>query len=445
MASTRLIYWSVTSALAGFLFGFDTIVISGADEPIQDLWKLTESMHGQAMSAALWGTVFGAMIAGFPADRLGRKPTLIGIGVLYFVSAIWSALAGDVLSFMIARFIGGVGVGISTVAAPMFISEIAPPHLRGRLAGMFQFNIVFGILVAYMSNALLEKFITADAWRWMLGAEAIPALLYSLMTFTIPESPRWLISRGRQEEGMKVLSEINPSAGEDQIRQLAGEIKNSTERSEQAISDGWSSRLRKPILLAFWIAAFNQLSGINAILYYAPRIFGYAGFARESALQQSIWIGVTNLIFTFVGLWLIDRVGRKTLLIAGSIGYIVSLSVVAWAFSVEQFNIVPFFVFAFIASHAFGQGAVIWVYISEIFPTRFRAFGQSLGSSTHWIFAALITMTFPIAAKNFDPSSIFLFFAGMMVLQLMWVLLFVPETKDVPLEEMEQKLGLVKT
>ena len=440
--NNRLFFWSLTSALAGFLFGFDTVVISGAEKTIQSLWKLGDGQHGLAMSMALWGTVLGSFVGGRPTDRFGRKKTLLWIGVLYFVSAIWSALASDVNSFMVARFIGGVGVGISTVAAPLYISEIAPPRFRGRLAGMFQFNIVFGILVAFLSNAVLGG-IGDNAWRWMLGVEAIPALVYTFLCFGLPESPRWLIGRqNNREEGLKVLRLINPDASESEIGTTADRIASASTEKNRA-TGFWTARLRVPILLAFFIAFFNQLSGINAILYFAPRIFELTGLGPQAALLRSVGIGVTNLIFTFVGLWLIDRLGRRTLLYIGSFGYIISLGLCSWAFFSENYNIVPACIFGFIAAHAVGQGAVIWVFISEIFPNEYRAAGQSLGSFTHWIFAALLTTFFPKMVTAFPAGYVFLFFCSMMVLQLIWVRLMVPETKGVPLEDIERKLNSV--
>jgi len=437
----RIFFWSLTSALAGFLFGFDTVVISGAEKTIQTLWDLSPGLHGIAMASALYGTVVGSLLGGWPADRFGRKATLLWIGVLYFVGAVGSALAPNVTTFIAARFIGGLGIGISTVVAPMYISEIAPPKYRGRLAGMFQFNIVFGILVAYVSNALLAG-IGENAWRWMLGVAAFPSLLYAVLCLGLPESPRWLLSRkSDREAGLQVLQRIEPDATKDQITVEADAII--TASSEQASSGKfWTMRLRKPILLAILIAFFNQLSGINAILYFAPRIFELTGLGAKAALLQSIGIGVTNLVFTFVGLWLIDRLGRRTLLYIGSFGYITSLGLVAWAFFTGHLSIVPACIFGFIAAHAIGQGAVIWVFISEIFPNRHRAEGQTLGSFTHWIFAALLTTFFPKMVSAFPPGYVFLFFAGMMVLQLVWVKTMVPETKGVPLEQIQRQLGI---
>jgi MFS transporter, SP family, arabinose:H+ symporter len=436
---SHVFFWSITSALAGFLFGFDTVVISGAEQKIQTLWNLNLAMHGFALASALYGTVLGSLLGGWPTDRLGRKATLLGIGLLYLISAVGCGLAWDVYSFIAARFVGGLGIGVSTVAAPLYISEIAPPAYRGRLAGMFQFNIVFGIIMAFVSNYLLAG-VGDNEWRWMLGVAALPSALYMAMCLFIPESPRWLLSRKRDREaGIKVLGLIQPGASRTKLEDEADEILAISQ--EKAESGGfWSRRLRLPILLAFLIAFFNQLSGINAILYFAPRIFELTGLAARAALLQSVGIGVTNLIFTFVGLWLIDRLGRRTLLYVGSLGYILSLGLTAWAFFTEHFAIVPACLFAFIAAHAVGQGTVIWVFISEIFPNRHRAGGQALGSFTHWTFAALLTTFFPGMVSSFAPGYVFLFFCSMMVLQLVWVRLMVPETKGVPLEEIEHRL-----
>jgi sugar porter (SP) family MFS transporter len=439
--NARIFFWSLTSALAGFLFGFDTVVISGAEKTIQALWGLSPGLHGVAMGSALYGTVVGSLIGGWPADHFGRKATLLWIGLLYLLGAVGSGLAPNVATFIAARFIGGLGIGISTVVAPMYISEIAPPKHRGRLAGMFQFNIVFGILIAFVSNALLAG-IGENAWRWMLGVAAFPSFLYTAFCFGLPESPRWLLSRkGDRDAALRVLERVQPELPKKEIAAEADEIAAA---SAEQVSSGhfWTRRLRKPILLAILIAFFNQLSGINAILYFAPRIFELTGLAAKAALLQSVGIGITNLLFTFVGLWLIDRLGRRTLLYIGSFGYITSLGLVAWAFFTEHYSIVPVCIFAFIASHAIGQGAVIWVFISEIFPNRHRAEGQTLGSSTHWVFAALLTSFFPKMVAVFPPGYIFSFFTGMMVLQLIWVKTFVPETKGVPLEQMQKQMGI---
>ncbi|MFZ0806666.1 MAG: sugar porter family MFS transporter [Candidatus Sulfotelmatobacter sp.] len=441
--NARIFFWSLTSALAGFLFGFDTVVISGAEKTIQALWGLSPNLHGYAMASALYGTVVGSLIGGWPADRFGRKATLLWIGILYFAGAVGSGLAPNVATFIAARVIGGLGIGISTVVAPMYISEISPPKHRGRLAGMFQFNIVFGILIAYVSNALLAG-VGENAWRWMLGVAAFPSLLYAVFCLALPESPRWLLSRkGDRATALKVLQRAEPEASSAEIAAEADAISNAA-AAETQVSSGhfWTKRLSKPILLAILIAFFNQMSGINAILYFAPRIFELTGLAAKAALLQSIGIGVTNLVFTFVGLWMIDRLGRRTLLYIGSFGYIASLGSAAWAFFTQHYSVVPVCIFAFIAAHAIGQGAVIWVFISEIFPNRHRAEGQTLGSFTHWIFAALLTTFFPRMVSSFPPGYVFSFFTFMMVLQLLWVKTLVPETKGVPLEEIQKQLGI---
>jgi len=440
----RIYLWSLTAALAGFLFGFDTVVISGAEQTIQSLWKLSPGLHGFAMASALYGTVVGSLLGSWPTDRLGRKPTLFAIGILYVISAVGCGYAGNVEWFIAARFIGGLGIGVSTVAAPLYISEIAPPAYRGRLAGLFQFNIVFGIIIAFLSNYLLRG-VGENAWRWMLGVAAFPSVIYSALCLGLPESPRWLLGRKRDREaGIEVLQLITPDVPRSKIEAEADEI---LALSHEPVEAGrfWTRRLRIPILLACFIAFFNQLSGINAVLYFAPRIFELTGLGPKAAMLQSVGIGVTNLLFTFVGLWLIDRLGRRTLLYLGSFGYILSLGLTSWAFFTGHFSIVPACIFAFIAAHAVGQGAVIWVLISEIFPNRHRAHGQALGSLTHWTFAALLTTFFPSMVTAFAPGYVFLFFCGMMMLQLLWVKLMVPETKGVPLEEIEHRLTGIRS
>jgi SP family arabinose:H+ symporter-like MFS transporter len=439
--SGRIFFWAITSALAGFLFGFDTVVISGAEQHIQTLWGLSPGMHGFAIASALYGTVLGSLLGGLPTDYLGRKKALLSIGMLYVISAVGCAFANGVGMFIVARVIGGIGIGISTVAAPLYISEIAPPAYRGRLAGMFQFNIVFGILIALASNWMLVG-ISENDWRWMLGVAAFPSIIYTAMCFGLPESPRWLIGRkGDRAAGIKVLKLIQPEQTNAQIETEADAILAAS--SERVSSTHfWTWRLRIPIMLAFLVAFFNQLSGINAILYFAPRIFEMTGLGAKAAFLQSVGIGVTNLIFTFVGLSLIDKLGRRTLLFIGSFGYIASLGLTAWAFFTQHYSIVPGCIFAFIAAHAIGQGAVIWVFISEIFPNRQRAEGQTLGSSTHWVFAALLTTFFPKMVSVFAPGYVFSFFAFMMVLQLIWVKTMVIETKGVPLEQVQKRLGI---
>ena len=435
--SSRIARWSVTVALAGFLFGFDTAVISGADQPIQALWQTGDLFHGLfIMSAALWGTVIGALTANLPCERFGRKRVLIAIGVLYLVSALGSALAPDPYSFSFWRFIGGLGVGLSSIAAPAYISEIAPPQIRGRLVALYQFQIVFGILIAYVSNFVLATSFDLD-WRWMLGIEAVPALIYLLMVARIPESPRWLLLKGNDEAGSRqILEQIDPM----QVDSTIGEIRHAEHEFTRA--NIFARAYLFPILLAFLLAMFNQLSGINFIIYFAPRVFELAGLDASSALLSSAGIGLVNLAFTMAGLALIDLAGRKTLMLIGSIGYIVSLAAVTWAFSNDiSGTLVVAFVFLFIASHAIGQGAVIWVFIAEIFPNNVRTKGQSIGCGTHWVFAALITLLMPYLLSVFDGQTIFGFFTAMMVLQLLFVLFVMPETKGRSLESLAERLS----
>jgi len=432
----RIVFWAITSALAGFLFGFDTIVISGAEQTIQKLWGLSPGLHGLVMGSALYGTVLGSLLGGWPTDRFGRKKTLLFIGGLYVLSSIGCGFANSMATFVVARFLGGIGIGISTVAAPLYISEIAPAAFRGRLAGLFQFNIVFGCVVALVSNVVIAQVGGVNAWRWMLGIAAFPSVLYAVMCFGLPESPRWLLSRkGDRAAGLQVLQLVEPDLSPSQLETRVEEMMAAA-RSEQTVaSTFWTWRLPVPILLAILVAVFNQLSGINAVWYFAPRIFEMAGLGQKAALLQSAGIGIINVFFTFLGLWLIDRIGRRTLLYIGSFGYILSLGLIAWGFFTQHFAMVPVCIFAFIAAHAVGQGTVIWVLISEIFPNRHRAEGQALGSFTHWLFAALLTTFFPKMVALFAPGYEFLFFCCMMVLQLVWVKTMVPETKGVSLED----------
>ncbi len=445
----RILKISLTAALAGFLFGFDTIVISGADLPIQKLWNTSPSFHGLfIMSMALWGTVLGSIFGGIPCDRLGRKKTLFWIGILYFVSAVGSGLAPNAYVFSFFRFIGGVGVGASSVAAPIYISEISSATNRGRLTAMYQFNLVFGILIAFISNYLLGSFLDEQvAWRWMLGVEGIPALLYTLLVLNIPNSPRWLLLRNEKEVLIKEsLIRLGATKEEANSRLIALKTALADALNSQK-EKLFSGKYNKPIVLAFFLAFFNQLSGINFILYYAPRILEKAGLATSESLFSSISIGIINLVFTFIGIALIDRLGRKQLMLIGSVGYIISLAMVGWCFYTSANSILLLiFILVFIASHAIGQGAVIWVFISEIFPNKVRAAGQSWGTGTHWVFAALITLLAPIFLEMFkeNPYPIFFFFAFMMVLQLLWVVFKMPETKGISLEELAKKLGLSK-
>jgi sugar porter (SP) family MFS transporter len=433
----KILLWSITAAMAGFLFGFDIVVISGADKKLQALWQSSDAFHGSVvMAMALWGTVFGALFGGIPTNKFGRKKTLIWIGVFYFVSAIGSSLVNDPYLFAFFRFIGGIGVGASTIAAPAYVSEISPANDRGRLVALYQFNIVLGILIAFLSNYLLRD-IGENAWRWMIGIEAVPALIYTVLIFTVPNSPRWLISKNRDAKAREVLELINP---DENPEKLLLEIK--TENDSHAEGENiFMKKYRFPLILAFLIAFFNQFSGINAFLYYAPRIFEEAGLGESTALLSSVGIGVTNLVFTLLGVFLIDRLGRKTLMYIGSIGYIISLSLVSLAFFFDWGGMaVPIFLFLFIASHAIGQGAVIWVFISEIFPSHLRAKGQSFGSSTHWVLAAIIPSLVPVFFSTIGAGIVFMVFAIMMVFQLLFVIFMMPETKGQSLESLSKKL-----
>ncbi len=440
MKNNKIFAWSITVALAGFLFGFDTVVISGADLELQKLWPRGDWFHGfVVMSSALWGTVIGAMFGGIPTEKLGRKKTLIAIGILYSLSAIGAALVSDPFAFAFFRFIGGLGVGASTIAGPAYISEIAPAENRGKLVGTYQFNIVFGILVAFLSNYLISESIQQEAWRYMIGVEAIPAIIYTLMVLRIPESPRWLITaKNDTVEAAKVLSQIYPE------EEVQGVIKTIQENNEAAATGEsiFMGKYRFPLSLAFLIAFFNQFSGINALLYYAPRIFEGAGLGAQTALLSSIGVGVVNLIFTLIGMSLIDKFGRRQLMYVGSIGYIISLSMVGYAFSSGMTGMaVPIFLFLFIAAHAIGQGAVIWVFISEIFPNHLRSSGQAFGSSVHWVLAAIIPAMVPVLFTKLGQGPVFYFFAFMMLLQLIFVYKMMPETKGVALEDMQDSLG----
>jgi len=428
---------SLVAAMGGFLFGFDTAVISGVEQTIQQLWQLNDLYHGLAVAIALYGTVIGALFAGIPVDRLGRRKTLLWVGILYFISAVGSALAPEVYSFMIFRFFGGLGVGASSVAAPMYISEIAPAKSRGRLVALFQFNIVLGILIAFVSNYLLKG--TGDNdWRWMLGVEAIPAALFTLLVPFIPRSPRWLIvKRNNEPEARAILQQLDPVNVDTSISAIREEYQLAKRSLQLSF---FSGRYSKPIMLVVLFAFFNQVSGINAIIYYAPRIFEMTGLGDNAALISTMGIGMINLIFTMIGMALIDRSGRKRLMLIGSLGLIVSLSLVAIAFYTGRFAGVPVYLFLYIGFFALSQGAVIWVFISEIFPNEVRAYGQSLGSFTHWLLAAVIANIFPFFANSFGGGAVFTFFTLMMVLQLLFVIRIMPETKGRSLEDIGREL-----
>lgn len=447
MNKNKLYQWSLVAALAGFIFGFDTVVISGANLPIKQLWHTSPLFHGFfIMSMALWGTLVGSIFGGIPTEKYGRKKVLLLIGIIFAISAFGSAFAQDPYTFSFFRFIGGLGIGASSVVVPTYISEISTPATRGRLGAMYQFNIVFGILIAFLSNYFLQGVGGANDWRWMLGVLAIPSIIYTVMVMGVPESPRWLVTK--KNDLAKAKETLLLIGVEDADAEIKSIIKSNLQESSSGKSTNFFSSKHSVILsLAFLIAFFNQLSGINFILYYAPEILSKIGLGAKDSLLNSIAIGGTNLIFTLVGLYLIDRLGRKKLLIIGSIGYILSLTMVAICFAFHASSLALMtFLLIFIAAHAIGQGAVIWVFISEIFPNKIRATGQSFGASVHWVFAAIITLITPFFLDSTNgifkdnPWPIFAFFAGMMVLQLIWVLTKMLETKGVTLEEIETQL-----
>jgi sugar porter (SP) family MFS transporter len=438
-SGNKVFTWSIIVALGGFLFGFDTAVISGAEKQIQELFHLSSFMHGFTISSALIGTVAGALISGKPADHYGRKPILFVIAALYVLTAVGSSLANHVSSFILFRFLGGIGVGASSVVAPMYIAEISPAKIRGRMVAMFQFNVIFGILMAYISNYLLRD-AGAEPWRWMLGVAGIPAFLFFTLLFTVPESPRFLIKIGQIAKARLVLERIEISSIDEEIE----EIKLSMVQSSAENENLFSRIYIKPMSIAFLVAMFNQFSGINAILYYAPRIFELSGLNNSDSLFQSILIGITNGIFTILGLILIDKVGRKKLLITGSIGMSICLGLVARTFYTQDFSGFGLLIYLliYIIFFAFSTGAVIWVLIAEIFPNKVRGKGQSLGSFTHWFFAALITFLFPIFEKSsqYGVGYAFTFFSIMMIAQVIVVWKYFPETKRRTLEELGESL-----
>ncbi|MEA5427672.1 sugar porter family MFS transporter [Arcicella lustrica] len=436
----KIFLWALSAALGGFLFGFDTAVISGVEQTLQKLWNLSVVEHGVTVSIALIGTVLGSLIGGIPAEKYGRRTTLLLVAILYLLSSLGTAYAPNWSIFLVFRFLGGLGVGVSSVVAPMYISEIAPAHKRGRLVAMFQFNVVFGILIAYLSNYLLVD-IGENAWRWMLGVQAFPSVLFLVTVLVIPESPRWLIlKKGAVDTARKILATIDAATAEDIIEAIQSQAKG---HSSNSFTNLFKPAYSKPVMLAVLFAVFNQVSGINAIIYFAPRIFEMAGLGKDSALLSSAGIGLINLVSTLVGISLIDKFGRKVLMFWGSLGLITSLVLVAQAFFSGNIGInVSFYLFIFIAFFGFSQGAVIWVFISEIFPNEVRAYGQALGSFTHWILAAIITFTFPYIAETFGGGITFTFFASMMILQLLFVWKVMPETKGTSLEGMERAVVL---
>ena len=434
-----LLQSSLVAALGGLLFGFDTAVIAGATHALTVTFHLSPSTLGMVVSAALWGTIIGSLSAGAPGDRIGRRDSLRILAVLYLVSSLGCALAWDLPSLLSFRFIGGLGIGGSSVLGPMYIAEVAPAKWRGRLVGLFQFNIVLGILLAYFSNFLVGQLQFGPAeWRWKLGVPAIPALLFLLMLFRIPRSPRWLVKKQRNDEALSVLR----LTGEENCEQELHEIISSIDAEHSQTDSLFSWKYRLPIFLAITIGMFNQLSGINAILYYLNDIFALAGFNKVSSDLQAVAIGATNLVFTMLAMAVIDRLGRKTLLLIGSLGTAACLAGVSAIFLMARHqNLLVWLLVGFIAFFAFSQGAVIWVYLSEVFPNRVRASGQSLGSFSHWLMNALISGIFPMVAVK-SGGYPFILFSAMMVLQFFVVLFFYPETKGVSLEEMQKKLTI---
>lgn len=429
----KLALWSITVGLGGLLFGLDVAVISGAEQAIQTLWSLSDWMHGTAIAMALYGTVFGAALGNIPANKIGRKKTLFWIGILFFVTSIGAAVATDVYTFMVFRFLSGLSIGASSVVAPVYISEIAPPKYRGRMVISFQLNVVAGILLAYFSNYLLQGIGGENDWRWMLGIVAVPSAIFSILMLFTPETPRWLVLYKNDIATAKKVLAITGEATDEMI----DAIRRSVSTTKESL---FSKKFNWPLLLAFLMAFFNQMSGINAIIYFAPKVFQMAGIERSGALLSSVGIGVVNLIFTITGWYLIDRFGRRVLMYLGSIGYIVSLLLIAFSFNAEDKSMIVYYVFLFIAAHAIGQGAVIWVFLSELFPNSVRASGTSFGCLTHWVFAALVAQVFPYFAANVAGTIIFGFFAFMMMLQLLYVWKLMPETKGVALEDMEKSI-----
>jgi len=431
---------TAVASLGGLLFGFDTAVISGTTSTLRETYQLSPGLLGVTVASALWGTILGAMLAGIPGERFGRRDSLRVMAILYLISAVGCASAWNWYVLVVFRIIGGVGIGGSSVLGPMYIAEISPAKLRGRLVGFFQFNIVFGILVAYFSNYLiaLQHFGVAE-WRWELGVTAIPAALFFVMLFRIPRSPRWLVKKNRIEEARSVLRLTGEENFEEELQDI---IRSIHVEQEQAAEKLFSRKYLFPIFLAVTIGMFNQLTGINAILYYLNDIFARAGFSKMSGSLQAVAVGGTNLLFTVLAMSIIDKVGRKLLLLIGALEMAFCLGGVSAIFFTGQHqDLLVWLLIGFIAGFAFSQGAVIWVYLAEIFPNNVRAKGQSLGSFSHWFMNALISGTFPLVAAS-SGGYPFAFFSAMMVLQFFIVLFVYPETKGLTLEEMERKLGI---
>ncbi len=430
---------AIVAALGGLLFGFDTAVISGTTGALSQVYGLSSKSLGLTVSIAIWGTVVGAMLAGFPGERFGRRDSLRGLAVFYLVSALGCAMAWSWSSLVVFRFIGGLGIGGSSVLAPMYIAEISPAKWRGRLVGLFQFNVVFGILLAYFSNYLISlAHLGAAEWRWDLGVAAFPAALFFVMLLTIPRSPRWLVKKGRVDEARTVLRMTGDENYEHDLQEIVESIDVEQKHAAEKL---FTRKYAFPIFLAVSIGMFNQLSGINAILYYLNDIFAHAGFSRVSGNLQAVAIGATNLAFTMIAMSVIDKLGRKTLLLVGSVGTAICLAgVSAIFFTHSHESLLVWLLVGYIAFFAFSQGAVIWVYLSEVFPNSVRAKGQSLGSFSHWFMNALISAIFPLMAAS-SGAYPFVFFSVMMVLQFFVVLFVYPETKGLTLEEMQKELA----
>ena len=435
MKNSKVILWSLVVALGGFLFGFDTAVISGAEKSIQQYWQLSAFQHGLTISIALIGTIFGALFGSIPSDRFGRKKTLIIVAVFYLVASLGTALSQNWYLFLCFRFLGGLGVGASSVTAPVYISEISPAKKRGSLVALFQFNVVFGILISYFSNYVIGTS-TETSWRWMLGIQAAPSLLFLVLLRMVPETPRWLILKaGKLEAARSILKIINPEGYDKDYNKI---LKGHEHDAQRKVAEPlFQSKYKFPVTLAILFAVFNQVSGINAIIYYAPRIFEMTGLGTSSSLLSTAGIGLVNFLFTLIAIRFIDKIGRRTLMLIGSFGLIFSLAIVSRAFFVQDFNNYSVItgLLLFIAFFAFSQGAVIWVFISEIFPNQVRAKGQTLGSVTHWIMAAAIAFAFPLLTEMLGGGYTFLFFTLMMVLQLLFVWKMMPETKGRSLED----------
>ena len=435
----RILSWSVIVSLGGFLFGFDTAVISGVEKIIQSIFSLTSVEHGFTISSALIGTVIGALGISKPVDKYGRRPMLLIIASVYLLSAVGCAFSFDAGSLIFFRFIGGLGVGASSVVAPMYISEVAPAKVRGQMTAIFQINVIFGILMAYVSNYLLDD-LSDYSWRIMLGIEGVPALIYFILLFFVPESPRFLVMKNRIVQAKEILMQIDDT----QVEQVVGSIQQQIRKNITQKGALFTKNNKKAIIVAFLVAMFNQFSGINAILYYAPRIFEQSGLSSEDSLLQSVAIGIVNLVFTFMGFLLIDKAGRRKLLMFGSIGMAVCLGIASYIFFVFDLGGIPLLVsiLFYIAFFGMSTGAVIWVLIAEVFPNSVRSKGQSLGSLTHWLFAALITFCFPVIAENggIGLAFTFGFFSIMMLLQMLVAWLYFPETKGKSLEELSENL-----